>query len=49
MEIGALDLVTVPPWAWRQFRATLDEALGFLCMVDAQRDRPHLPTLEQAP
>ncbi len=26
----ALDLVTVPPWTWHQFRATADEPLGFL-------------------
>jgi len=38
------DLVTVPPWTWHQFRAAPDEALGFLCMVDALRDKPTLPT-----
>jgi mannose-6-phosphate isomerase-like protein (cupin superfamily) len=47
LEIGALDLVTVPPFAWHQFRATADEPLGFLCLVDAERDRPQLPTAEQ--
>jgi quercetin dioxygenase-like cupin family protein len=47
MEIGALDLVTVPASTWHQFRATAHEPLGFLCMVDAQRDRPQLPTPEQ--
>jgi mannose-6-phosphate isomerase-like protein (cupin superfamily) len=41
------DLVTVPPWAWHQFRATLGEPLGFLCMVDAERDRPQLPTADE--
>ena len=40
------DLVTVPPMTWHQFRATTDEPLGFLCMVDAQRDRPQLPSGE---
>ena len=40
------DLVTVPPMTWHQFRATTDEPLGFLCMVDAQRDGPQLPTAE---
>jgi quercetin dioxygenase-like cupin family protein len=40
------DLITVPPMTWHQFRATTDEPLGFLCMVDAQRDRPQLPTAE---
>jgi quercetin dioxygenase-like cupin family protein len=38
------DLVTVPPMTWHQFRAATDEPLGFLCMVDAERDKPQLPT-----
>jgi mannose-6-phosphate isomerase-like protein (cupin superfamily) len=38
------DLVTVPAWTWHQFRATSDEPLGFLCMVNAARDKPHLPS-----
>jgi mannose-6-phosphate isomerase-like protein (cupin superfamily) len=42
IQVG--DLVTVPPWTWHQFRATLDESLGFLCMVNANRDKPQLPT-----
>jgi quercetin dioxygenase-like cupin family protein len=47
IEVGPLDLVTVPAWAWHQFRACADEPLGFLCMVDATRDRPQLPTAEE--
>jgi quercetin dioxygenase-like cupin family protein len=45
-EVKALetrDLVAVPPMTWHQFRATTDEPLGFLCMVDARRDKPQLP------
>jgi quercetin dioxygenase-like cupin family protein len=38
------DLITIAPWAWHQFRAAPNEKLGFLCMVDAARDRPQLPT-----
>lgn len=38
------DLVTVPPWTWHQFRAGKDEPLGFLCLVNAERDRPQLPS-----
>lgn len=38
------DLVTVPPMTWHQFRASAGEPLGFLCMVNAERDRPQLPT-----
>jgi quercetin dioxygenase-like cupin family protein len=41
--IGAFDLVTVPPLTWHQFRAAADAPLGFLCMVDAERDKPQLP------
>ncbi|MEP7061548.1 MAG: cupin domain-containing protein [Betaproteobacteria bacterium] len=41
--IKAFDLVTVPPLTWHQFRAGGDSPLGFLCMVDAVRDKPQLP------
>ncbi len=41
--VKALDLVTIPSWAWHQFRATSGEPLGFLCMVNVDRDRPRLP------
>jgi quercetin dioxygenase-like cupin family protein len=41
--VHAFDLVTVPPLTWHQFRAARDGAMGFLCMVDAERDKPQLP------
>ncbi|HYR00657.1 MAG TPA: cupin domain-containing protein [Casimicrobiaceae bacterium] len=41
--VRAFDLVTVPPSTWHQFRASPEAPLGFLCMVDAERDRPELP------
>lgn len=44
LELGQNDLVTVPPMTWHQFRARLDQPLGFLCMVDAVRDKPQLPS-----
>ncbi len=44
--VAIRDLVSVPPWTWHQFRATADEPLGFLCMVDATRDKPQLPTAD---
>src|SRR5215470_2081335 len=40
------DLVTVPPMTWHQFRASRGEPLGFLCMVDAARDKPQQPSAE---
>jgi S-methyl-1-thioxylulose 5-phosphate methylthiotransferase len=46
-EIGEHDLVTVPPLTWHQFRAAPEAPLGFLCLVDAARDRPQLPTAEE--
>ena len=46
LELATNDLVTVPPMTWHQFKATAAEPLGFLCMVDAQRDKPQLPTAD---
>jgi len=45
-EVGHNDLVTIPPLTWHQFRPEGKEPLGFLCMVDAARDRPQLPDEE---
>jgi quercetin dioxygenase-like cupin family protein len=44
--IETRDLITVPSMTWHQFRATRGEPLGFLCMVNATRDKPQLPTQE---
>lgn len=41
------DLVAIAPWTWHQFRAGATEPLGFLCLVNAARDRPQLPTAEE--
>ena len=45
-RLNTNDLVTVPPMTWHQFRATEGEPLGFLCMVNAARDKPQLPSAE---
>jgi mannose-6-phosphate isomerase-like protein (cupin superfamily) len=45
-SLATNDLVTVPPMTWHQFRATKDEPLGFLCMVNAERDKPQLPSAD---
>jgi quercetin dioxygenase-like cupin family protein len=42
-EVAPHDLVSVPPLTWHQFRAAPDAPMGFLCMVNARRDRPQLP------
>lgn len=44
--IAEHDLVSIAPLTWHQFRADQDAPLGFLCMVNAERDRPQLPDAE---
>ncbi|MGA7675627.1 MAG: cupin domain-containing protein [Rhizomicrobium sp.] len=46
-KIDTNDLVAIDPWTWHQFRAGPDAPLGFLCMVNAERDKPSLPTEEE--
>lgn len=41
--VAPFDLVRVPPKTWHQFRADDDAPLGFLCLVNHDRDRPELP------
>ncbi len=45
-SIGTHDIVRIPPFTWHQFRATRGEELGFLCIVNPQRDRPQRPTTD---
>jgi quercetin dioxygenase-like cupin family protein len=37
------DLVTIEPWTWHQFRAGREEPLGFLCLVNSERDKRNCP------
>ena len=37
--VKTFDLVHIPPMTWHQFRTIGDEPMGFLCMVNAARDR----------
>ncbi len=46
-EVAAPGLVYIPPMTWHQFRATAGEPFGFLCMVNAQRDKPQLPSEDE--
>ena len=41
-DIAPYDCVYVSPGVTHQFRATREEPLGFLCMVDRVRDRPEV-------
>ena len=43
LEARIHDLVRVPPLTWHQFQTSGDEPLGFLCMVDCDRDVPERP------
>lgn len=45
--LGPHDLVTITPFTWHQFRASTGEPLGFLCLVNSDRDRPQLPTADE--
>jgi len=47
-DLAEHDLVSVPPMTWHQFHAAEDAPLGFLCLVASQRDRPQLPTADEA-
>ncbi len=42
-KIATNDLVTIEPMTWHQFRANAGEPMGFLCMVNVDRDKPQLP------
>lgn len=44
--VAAHDLVTIPPMTWHQFRAAPADPIGFLCMVNRERDRPQPPAPE---
>jgi len=46
LDLAPFDLVRVPSMTWHQFKASREEPLGFLCMVNAERDRPQLPTAD---
>lgn len=43
-EVEEGDILTINSWQWHQFRADKGTLLGFLCMVNIERDRPSYPT-----
>jgi len=45
-DVREHDLVHIPALTWHQFRAPEDAPFGFLCMVNASRDRPQLPAAD---
>jgi quercetin dioxygenase-like cupin family protein len=46
-QVRTFDLVGIPPMTWHQFRTRGDTPMGFLCMVNVERDRPQLPDDEE--
>ncbi|MDZ7810340.1 MAG: cupin domain-containing protein [Arhodomonas sp.] len=47
--LGLHDVVYIAPHTLHQFQATGEEPLGFLCIVDRERDRPVLPGTTSSP
>lgn len=45
-EIGCQDVIHIPPLTWHQFRANKEDHLGFLCIVNHERDKPQRPKCE---
>ncbi|HVO32798.1 MAG TPA: cupin domain-containing protein [Elusimicrobiota bacterium] len=43
LAVRPFDWLSVPPMTWHQFRAGASGRLGFLCLVNADRDRPQRP------
>jgi quercetin dioxygenase-like cupin family protein len=42
--VKTFDLVHIPAMTWHQFRTRGSEPMGFLCMVNVERDKPQLPS-----
>ena len=45
--VKQFDLLRIPPMTWHQFRTRGKEPMGFLCMVNVERDKPQLPTPDE--
>ncbi len=45
--IESFDTVYIPPLSWHQFYADRGSSLGFLCLVNGERDVPQRPTAEE--
>lgn len=43
VEARTNDLIRVPPHTWHQFQVAGDAPLGFLCLVNCDRDVPERP------
>jgi len=41
------DVIAIPPHTWHQFQATGEDSLGFLCLVNQERDKALRPTEDE--
>ncbi len=46
-DVKEKDIITIPSKTWHRFRANAKSPLGFLCLVNVDRDKVQLPTAEQ--
>ena len=46
VEVHEGDFITIAPWEWHQVKADMGDILGFLCLVNHDRDIPVYPTEE---
>ena len=47
-DVAEGDVISIEPLQFHQFRANKDDYLGFLCLVNVERDKVKLPTLHEA-
>jgi mannose-6-phosphate isomerase-like protein (cupin superfamily) len=47
LQVNEGDVLSIPTWTWHQFHAPANAALGFHCLVAADRDKPSLPGEEE--
>lgn len=43
-QVHENDILMIPSLTWHQFRATTDQPLGFICLVNMERDKALLPS-----
>jgi len=46
-DVKEKDVITIPSKTWHRFRANAKSPLGFLCLVNVDRDKVQLPTADQ--
>jgi len=44
ISLDRFDIVHIPPRTWHQFQPVGNDSLGFLCLVNKERDKPERPS-----